>query len=306
MPLFSTGRFDDPLCSALSESTSVTMLRAITQANLTIPILSDHHLPITFVCQQPQDNSQTAPLVWLHGFDSSLLEFRRLLPLLAEKREAWAVDLLGFGFTNASPDPLPSINPETIKQHLHGFWQQVLGERPMVLGGASMGGATAIDFALTYPEAVEQLVLLDSAGLTPGPWIGRYLVPPLDRWAVAFLRRADVRRGIARNAYHDPDRFVTADSEACASLYLELPQWADSIKSFTKSGGYPSLRHQLPQLKPPALVLWGRHDRILGTQAATTLSQLIPQSRLHWLERSGHLPHLEQPEETATVILSEL
>jgi pimeloyl-ACP methyl ester carboxylesterase len=41
------------------------------------------------------------PILLLHGFDSSLLEFFRLIPLLAAHNETWAVDLLGFGFTGA-------------------------------------------------------------------------------------------------------------------------------------------------------------------------------------------------------------
>jgi len=47
---------------------------------------------------------RTSPRPWpplLHGFDSSCLEYRRLFPLLAERAETWAVDLLGWGFTDA-------------------------------------------------------------------------------------------------------------------------------------------------------------------------------------------------------------
>ncbi|MFM6472321.1 MAG: alpha/beta fold hydrolase, partial [Dolichospermum sp.] len=90
------------------------------------------------------------PILLIHGFDSSVLEYRQILPLLAENNQVWAVDLLGFGFT----DRLPGItySPESIKTHLFCFWQTLIN-RPVILVGASMGGATAIDFTLTYPEA---------------------------------------------------------------------------------------------------------------------------------------------------------
>jgi pimeloyl-ACP methyl ester carboxylesterase len=140
------------------------------------------------------------PVVLLHGFDSSLFEFRRLLPHLAPWRETWAVDLLGFGFTDRTVTP--AFSPAAIKQHLHDFWQQLI-QQPMVLVGASMGGAAAIDFALTYPDAVSQLVLLDSAGLAAGPAMGRFMFPPLDRWATAFLKNPGVRRRISQQAYAD-------------------------------------------------------------------------------------------------------
>lgn len=166
-----------------------------------------------------------------------------------------------------------------------------------------MGGAAALKFALTYPKAVKQLILLDSAGVQMGPVIGKFLFPPLDRWAVEFLRRPQVRRSISCNAYANPDRWVTPDAEACAALHLDMPYWAEALMSFTKSGGYPSFRSQLPQIQIPTLILWGRNDRILGTKDAIVFETLIPHARLQWIEQCGHVPHLEQPEETACWIL---
>jgi pimeloyl-ACP methyl ester carboxylesterase len=253
----------------------------------------------TATIQNP--SGDRSPLLLLHGFDSSVLEFRRLFPLLSQVRETWAIDLLGFGFSDR---PLEfAINPDRIKQHLYHFWQQYLQERSFILVGASMGGAAALDFALSYPQAVEKLVLIDGAGVQTGPILGKYLFPPLDTWAVEFLRRSDVRQKISRNAYADPDRFVTLDAEACAALHLEMPRWAEALKSFTKSGGYPSFRSHLSELKAQTLILWGRYDRILGLKDATVLAENIPHATLKWIDDSGHVPHLEQPEITAQMIV---
>jgi pimeloyl-ACP methyl ester carboxylesterase len=252
----------------------------------------------------------------LHGFDSSLLEFRRLYPLLAEsqaapqtesqgeqpaRREVWLVDLLGFGFSDR-PRNLP-YSPEAIKAHLLAFWQRKIN-RPMTLIGASMGGAAAIDFATSHSEAVAQLILIDSAGYQNGPILGKYLFSPLDQWAVEFLRKPGVRRRISCNAYADPDRLVTPDAECCAALHLLMPRWDEALKAFTKSGGYPKLRDRLPKVAAPTLVLWGQQDRILGTRDAIPLAQAIPNSTLHWINNSGHVPHLEQPKAVAEAILS--
>jgi len=241
------------------------------------------------------------PILILHGFDSSLLEFRRLYPLLARQREVWLIDLLGFGFSDRSPG-LP-FSPIAIKAHLLAFCQQLI-QRPVILVGASMGGAAAIDFATSHPEQVEKLILLDSAGYQNGPIIGKYLFPPVDQWAVEILRKPGVRRRISCNAYADPDRLVTPDAECCAALHLLMPHWDAALKAFTKSGGYPKLRDRLPKVAMPTLVLWGKQDRILGTKDAARLTAAIPNASLQWIDDSGHVPHLEQPEAVAERILS--
>ncbi|WP_261225609.1 alpha/beta fold hydrolase [Ancylothrix sp. D3o] len=88
----------------------------------------------------------------LPGFDSSLLEFRHLLPLLATNREIWALDLFGFGFTEYLPTI--AVNPYNIRQHLLSILKSWI-TRPIILVCASLGGAVALDFALHHPRSVE-------------------------------------------------------------------------------------------------------------------------------------------------------
>lgn len=238
------------------------------------------------------------PLLLLHGFDSSVLEFRRLQPLLAKSRETWAVDLWGFGFTNRGAGK--AFAPSDIKAHLYTFWQTAIA-RPVVLVGASMGGAAAIDFALTYPEAVERLVLLDSAGIGTGPVVGKYLFPPLDYLAAEFLRRPGVRNSISYSAYFDK-RLNSDDARCCAALHLESPDWHRALIAFTKSGGYPSLAAKLPNLQVSTLIVWGEDDGILGTKDANEFLRLLPNRQLIWIPCCGHVPHLERPNTTARAI----
>jgi pimeloyl-ACP methyl ester carboxylesterase len=106
----------------------------------------------------------------LHGFDSSLLEFRRLLPLLAGSGDVWAIDFFGSGFTEC-PTSI-SINPGSIRQHLLSIVETWIGE-PVVLAGASLGGAVAIDFALHHPSWVRSLALMDSVGFSGSFPIGQ-------------------------------------------------------------------------------------------------------------------------------------
>lgn len=280
----------------LTEATSRDLVQQIATTAIAVPF-TETPIATTYVRQ----GNGNPPILLLHGFDSSVMEFRRLLPWLSAKCETWAVDLLGFGFTDRLSSP--RFDPEAIKLHLHSFWQQMIG-RPVVLVGASMGGAAAIDFALTFPDCVAQLVLIDSAGLTSGPAIESVMVPPFDRWATAFLANPGVRRRISRQAYYDPI-WVNADAECCAALHLQAPGWSKALIAFTKSGGYNRfLQPHIAHLTVPSLILWGQQDRILGTQDAHRFAASIADSQLIWLPRCGHVPHLECAELTAQHILN--
>lgn len=291
-PFYPTG------CDRLTEAPSLALVQQICRIPVVTP-LQPEAIATTYVCTGTRD-SNPVPILLLHGFDSSVLEFRRLLPLLADHHETWAVDLLGFGFSDR-PARLP-ITPEAIKAHLYAFWQQCI-QRPVIVVGASMGGAAAIDFALSYPEAVGQLVLLDSAGYTVGPAVGQYLIPPLGYLATQFLANLKVRQNISLKAYYDPS-FASPDALVCSALHLSCSNWQPALISFTRSGGYRSFQAQLSTLTVPTLILWGAADRILGTADAERFQRAIARSRLVWVEQCGHVPHLEQPTVTAKHILT--
>lgn len=279
----------------LTESTSIDLVKKIDLEPIVTP-LSSNPIPTTYV---KQGNNNT-PILLIHGFDSSLLEYRRLLPLLARENETWAVDLLGFGFTQRPTEI--SFGTEAIKTHLYYFWKTQI-DRPIILVGASMGGATAIDFTLTYPEVVEKLVLIDSAGLTKQPIVGKFMFPPLDYLATEFLRQPKVRKNISQAAYYDKS-FASLDAQTCAALHLKSEGWNRSLIAFTKSGGYGSFLKRLPEITQPSLIIWGREDRILGTKDAAKLNKAIANSKLIWLEKCGHVPHLEKPQITFEAIKS--
>lgn len=278
----------------LTEPTSIALAEQIACEEV-LTSLSPEPIATTYV-RQGQGNP---PIVLLHGFDSSVFEFRRLLPLLATHHETWAIDLLGFGFTNRGANL--AFSPAAIKTHLYACWKAWINQ-PITLVGASMGGAAAIDFALSYPEAVSHLVLIDSAGFSAGPTIGKFMVAPVGYLATAFLRNLKVRQNVSLKAYHDAS-FASTDALRCGALHLEQTNWQQALIAFTRSGGYGSFQQQLAQLHLPTLILWGAQDRILGTADAEKFHQAISQSKLIWIDACGHVPHLEKPQLTASHLL---
>ncbi|WP_107668783.1 alpha/beta fold hydrolase [Cyanothece sp. BG0011] len=279
----------------LTEKTSINLVNLIQFEDIVTP-LSSQPITTSYVCQ----GEGNTPILLIHGFDSSLLEFRRLLPILSQHHQTWAIDILGFGFTKRNSDLL--FSAENIKTHLYYTWKNLI-EQPVILVGASMGGATAIDFTLTYPDAVKKLVLIDSAGLAAPPKIGKFMFPPLDYLSTAFLRNLAVRQKISESAYYDKS-FASKDAQLCAALHLNCERWSQGLISFTKTGGYGSFKEDISNIKQETVIIWGENDKILGTKDAHKFKQLIPNSQLIWIPKCGHVPHLEKAELTAEAILN--
>uniref|UniRef100_UPI00286B863C alpha/beta fold hydrolase n=1 Tax=Chamaesiphon sp. OTE_75_metabat_556 TaxID=2964692 RepID=UPI00286B863C len=131
---------------------------------------------------------------------------------------------------------------------------------------------------------------------------GKFLIQPLGNLATKFLASPQVRQSVSENAYFDRS-FATADARKCAALHLEMPRWSETLIAFTRSGGYGYLLDQLPEIQQETLIIWGKQDRILGTNAAQLFNQNLPNSQLKWIDNCGHVPHLEQAQITAQSIL---
>ncbi|MEB3256585.1 MAG: alpha/beta fold hydrolase [Synechococcaceae cyanobacterium] len=240
-----------------------------------------------------------APLLLLHGFDSSFLEFRRLAPLLAAHHRLLIPDLYGFGF---SPRPAGGdYAPRGVLHHLEALLQVLERHQPGPVGliGASMGGSVAVELARRQPHRIAQLLLLAPAGLNGRP---RPLPPVLDGLGVKLLSLPGVRRGLCRSAFADPDASIGLPELEIASLHLGTPGWADSLRRFARSGGFAGCGEPLPH--QPLLALWGRHDRILRPPQKQAALVLLGE-RLREVEGCGHLPHLDRPDLVASTWLEQ-
>ena len=267
----------------LQENNSITLAKRIKRSQIRTP-LSQNAIVTSYVCQ-----GTGTPTLLLHGFDSSVLEFRALFPLLAKSNQTWAVDLLGFGFTQRLLEI--DYNPHTIKTHLYAFWQTLIN-RPVMLVGTSMGGATAIDFTLSYPHAVEKLVLINSVGFSGDFPLGKLLFPPLDYLAIEYWRQRKLQALFLGGKFGN---LKPGEIEAirCAVLHLEMSNWQAAMISFTKSGGYGDLVGKIAQINTQTLILWGQLDETLPKIDAEKFNSAIAHSRLVWLD-CGHVPHLER------------
>lgn len=292
----------------LQDADAIALLHRLYRKPITVPdfrtVNTSTTIPTAVVTpdQAARTTASSTPLLLLHGFDSSLLEFRHLIPYLLPHWPVYALDLLGFGFTAHLPSV--SIDPHTIRQHLYCTWKTLLN-RPVTLLGASMGGAVAIDFALAYPDCVERLILIDSVGFSGSFPLGKLLGSPLLDWGADWLHfRKDIAfRTLELLPFVSP---AQQDVVLASSLHQEMPGWKQAVMSFTRSGGYSDLFKQIPAVRQQTLILWGEQDQTLGTQDAQKFEQAIPHSRLAWIKGAEHAPHLYNPAAVAGEISREL
>jgi pimeloyl-ACP methyl ester carboxylesterase len=252
--------------------------------------------------QTSANSKKSLPLVMVHGFDSSCLEYRRLGPQLAAQGiDVYAVDILGWGFTQL--DNISTFSAKAKVEALEGFVKTVLGEQASVcVGGASLGGAAAIELAAANPDICKGLVLLDAQGFVDGVGPMAALPKPLAQLGVQVLKSYPLRSSANQMSYFDTETFATEDAIKIGRLHCVREGWDDALVSFMLSGGF-SPSSKVSTIDAPSLVMWGRQDGILdGTEFANKFVETLPNASLRWIEECGHVPHLEQPSETANVI----
>ncbi|KAF8399588.1 hypothetical protein HHK36_015456 [Tetracentron sinense] len=250
-------------------------------------------------CVKPLIKSETNPVVLLHGFDSSCLEWRYTYPLLEEAGvETWAVDVLGWGFSDL--ERLPSCNVESKRDHLFQLWKSYI-KRPMVLVGPSLGAAVAIDFAVNHSEAVEKLVLIDASVYAEGTGNLTKLPRTVAYAGVSLLKSIPLRLYANFLAFNNISFSTSLDWTNVGRLHCLLPWWEDATVDFMISGGYNVSTH-IKQVKQESLIIWGEDDKIVSNKLAVRLHCELPNAIVRQIPNCGHLPHVEKPNLVAEVV----
>lgn len=256
--------------------------------------------PILTSCVKPtKEYKDSPPMLLLHGFDSSCLEWRNAYPKLEEANiESWAFDTLGWGFSYSGV--LSSVGVAAKREHLYEFWRSYL-KRPMILVGASLGGATAIDFCLAYPEAVSKLVLINAQVYTEGT--GRMATVPrfLAYAGVSVLKSVLLRTYANFLIYHKIDLAKVLDQMNVGRLHCLMPRWVDASIDFMLSGGY-NVASSVSKVDKETLVIWGEQDKILSKDVPQRLKEDLRNAQLVYVSNCGHLPHVEKPEAVAALL----
>ena len=234
------------------------------------------------------------PILLLHGFDSSFLEFRRIYKSLKMNFQVIIPDLLGFGFSpRFATDEYSSAK---IIDHLIDIINNLKFNKKLKIIGASMGGSAAIKLANEIPDVVEKIILLSPAGLFGE---SKNIPFPINQLGASFLGLPQVRRSLCRQAFAYPDKCVGEMEEQIASIHLGCKGWRNSLASFAKSGGFAGTHKYIETI--PIKTVCGENDRILGEKEIRNIKK-IKKLNCIGLQNCGHLPHIDLPSLSSKII----
>ncbi len=239
-----------------------------------------------------------APLVLLHGTSASLHTWEPWVKVLSRQRRVITLDLPGFGLTG--PSVLGDYHDASYVDFLHALLTHLKLDR-VVLGGNSLGGQIAWEYAAQHGEHVQALVLVDAGGLEfqseSVPLAFRVArLPGLRSLASQLLPRQMVERSV-RNVFGDPSKVHDALVDRYFELTLREGNRAALVQRFAQlePGRYANM---LPQIRQPTLILWGGRDRLIPLAYGRQLKQSIANSRLVVFDTLGHVPQEEDPQQT--------
>jgi pimeloyl-ACP methyl ester carboxylesterase len=238
------------------------------------------------------------PLVMLHGFGSSLYTWDRWVRQLAGSRRLIRLDLPGFGLTGPAPD-----GDYTAARYVRvvAALLDSLGVARTDIAGNSMGGRTALMFALAHPERVRKLILVDAGGFAPMPPPQLFKLAQTPILGPFVIRHVTPRFVVRRNletVYGDPSRLTAAVVNRYWAMTLRAGNRGAMVARIIGPPD-PNLADRLGELKLPVLIQWGELDQWIPVSDAYGFQRGIAGAELRVYPGAGHVSMEELPEATA-------
>ena len=233
------------------------------------------------------------PAVLIHGFGGDLNNWLFNHEALAATRTVYALDLPGHG---GSSKQVGEGTLGEFTKTLSGFMDAVGAEKAH-LAGHSMGGAVALDFALTHPGRALSLALIASAGLgaeIDGDYIEGFVTAGRRRDIKPHLEKLFADSGlVGRQLIDDILKYKRLDGVDSA-LRAIADQFFPGGEQSAVLGG------RLGELSIPVQVIWGSEDRILPASHAKGLPA---NTKIQIIPGSGHMVQMEAAAEVNRAIV---
>ena len=230
-----------------------------------------------------------SPVVLLHGFASALETWNSVRPTLEKQHRVIALDLKGFGWTDRPPG---DYSPRAQAKLVAGLLEQ-RGVRRASVVGHSWGSSVALMLAMERPQMVSRIALYDA-------WVYEEQLPTTFHWARAqglgellfdlfYDQRSDEKMAFA---FYDPSR-ISEEFVEDVDRALERPGTTAAALAAVRGQRYEDWQNRYSEVTAPALLLWGREDRVSPVDIGERLLRQLPNAELKVYPRCGHFPMIE-------------
>ncbi|MFG6497222.1 alpha/beta hydrolase [Fictibacillus sp. UD] len=234
-------------------------------------------------------------VVLVHGFLSSTVSFRQLLPYLTKKYKVIALDLPGFGQSEKSTSFIYKLT--NYGQLILDFLDQ-LHIQDVILIGHSMGGQICMHAAKNSPKRIEKLILLGCCSYVKRA--SRSLIAcsylPLFTWGMrSWIQRKDVKQNLL-SVLHDT-KLVTEEMIESYKKPISEAAFIDSLIRLLRHREGDMCSQELKDIQQPVLMIWGKEDQVMPVKTGYRLKHDLPNAELIVYEKCGHLLMEEKPQE---------
>ena len=230
------------------------------------------------------EEGEGEPLVLLHGLFGALSNFKDLIEHFRNTHKVVVpmLPLFDLDILHTSVGGLAKYAYKFI---------EAKGYENIHLLGNSLGGHVGIVHVLKHPERIKSLILTGSSGLFE------------NGMGDTYPRRGDyeyIKKKTEVTFYH-PE---TATKELVDEVFEITRNRLKVIKiiALAKSAIRHNLGEELNNIKQPTLLIWGNNDTITPPFVAREFHRLIPNSELHFIDKCGHAPMMEQPDEFNVIL----
>ncbi len=224
-------------------------------------------------------------LVLVHGLGTSASTWVNIFPHLG-RYHLFAPDLPGFGLSPSLND-VPTI--DRFVQYLEDFVDAAVAG-PFTLLGHSMGGWITMKYALAHRERINNLLLVNTAGI---------YYQGVDKQRDAFILRSakDTRALLDLIWVRYPWYFRPFTPFVFEDLVKrKVPEIVSSIRESD------FVNADLGRMTMPVSVIWGLGDKLISSEALRILEEKLPARRIYTIRESGHVPQLQTPAELVAIL----
>lgn len=225
------------------------------------------------------EQGEGIPLVLLHGLMGGLSNFSALTDYFSQRGYKVYIPKLPIYSL-----PVLTTNVSGIAKFVNSFIKDIV-KQPATLIGNSLGGHVGLVVSHKFPNQVNSLVLTGSSGLYE------------KSFGETFPKRGDYEyvKKKSEEVFYDPK---VATKEIVDEVYSVLNDRAKALKTvyIARSAMKHNMAADLPNIKQPVLLIWGKQDNVTPPEVAVEFNKLLPNATLHWIDKCGHAPMMEHPD----------